>query len=91
MYHLKGEHLGLVHSLVADKDLQSDRLAAASFGLSRPQQSYHLLPWRVLRDDVRQGGYPIELDQRRLAESLSYSAGNLPNRRCGHPINYYEA
>ena len=79
-YHLQSEHLGSVHSLVVDKISGQIAWAVTSFGLYRYQQSYHLLPWRVLKDDVRQGSYPTELDQRRLEESPSYSSSNLSNQ-----------
>src|ERR1700749_672241 len=53
-YHLQSEHLGSVHSLVVDKISGQIAWAVASYELYRYQQSYHLLPWRVLKDDVRQ-------------------------------------
>jgi hypothetical protein len=42
-------------------------------------ESYHPLPWRVLKYDVRQGGYVVDLDRRRLETAPSYSANSLPN------------
>jgi hypothetical protein len=55
-------------------------------------ESYHPLPWRVLKYDVRQSGYVVDLDQRRLDGAPSYTASNLPNwsdRTYGHRVDDY--
>jgi PRC-barrel domain len=54
--------------------------------------SYHPLPWRMLKYNVRQGGYVVDLDRRRLEGAPSYSASNLPNWSdpvYGHRIDDY--
>jgi hypothetical protein len=41
-------------------------------------ESYHPLPWRVLKYDIRQGGYIVDLDRRRLEGAPSYTASISP-------------
>ena len=50
------------------------------------------LPWRMLKYDVRQGGYVVDLDGRRLEEAPSYTTSDLPNssdRTYVHRIDDY--
>ena len=55
-------------------------------------ESYHPLPWRLLKYDVRQGGYVVDLDRRRLEGAPSYTSSSLPNwsdRTYGHRVDDY--
>ena len=67
VYNLQGEHLGSVYNLMVDKISGQVAYAVMSFGgFLGMGESYHPLPWRVLKYDVRQGGYVVDLDRRRL-------------------------
>src|SRR5258708_30724806 len=80
VYDLQGEHLGSVYNLMVDKISGQVAYAVMSFGgFLGMGESYHPLPWRVLQYDVRQNGYVVDLDQRRLDGGPSYTARNLPN------------
>jgi hypothetical protein len=94
VYNIQGEHLGSVYNLMVDKTSGQIAYAVMSFGgFLGIGESYHPLPWRVLKYDVRQGGYVVDLDRRRLETAPSYSANSLPNwsdPTYGHDIdNYY--
>jgi len=55
-------------------------------------ESYHPLPWRVLKYDVSQGGYVVDLDRRRLEGTPSYTANNQPDwsdRSYSHRVDDY--
>ena len=80
VYNLQGEHLGSVYNLMVDKISGQVAYAVMSFGgFLGIGESYHPLPWRVLKYDIRQGGYVVDLDRRRLEEAPRYTASNLPN------------
>ena len=93
VYNLQGEHLGSVYNLMVDKISGQVAYAVMSFGgFLGIGESYHPLPWRVLKYDVRQSGYVVDLDQRRLDGAPSYTASNLPNcsdRTYGHRVDEY--
>jgi hypothetical protein len=93
IYNLQGEHLGSVYNLMVDKISGQVAYAVMSFGgFLGMGESYHPLPWRVLKYDVRQNGYVVDLDQRRLDGAPSYTASNLPNwsdRTYGHRVDDY--
>jgi hypothetical protein len=93
VYNRAGEHLGSVHSLMLDKISGQVAYAVMSFGgFLGIGESYHPLPWRVLTYDVRQGGYVVDLDRRRLEGAPSFTAAETPNwdRSFGDRIdNYY--
>src|ERR1700758_432259 len=73
VYNRQGEHLGSVYNLMIDKYSGQVAYAVMSFGgFLGMGESYHPLPWRMLKYDVRQGGYVVDVDRRRLAEAPSY-------------------
>src|SRR6202140_2799564 len=75
VYNLQGEHLGSVYNLMVDKISGQVAYAVMSFGgFLGMGESYHPLPWRVLKYDVRQGGYVVDLDRRRLEGAPSYTS-----------------
>ena len=86
-------NLGSVYNLMVDKISGQVAYAVMSFGgFLGIGESYHPLPWRVLKYDVHQGGYVVDLDRRQLEGAPSYSASNLPNwsdRTFGHRIDDY--
>src|SRR6202022_2038340 len=80
VYDLQGEHLGSVYNLMVDKISGQVAYAVLSFGgFLGIGESYHHQPWRVLKYDIRRGGYVVDLDRRRIEEAPSYTASNLPN------------
>ena len=93
VYNLQGEHLGSVYNLMVDKISGQVAYAVMSFGgFLGMGESYHPLPWRVLKYDVRQGGYVVDLDRRRLEGAPSYTASSLPNwsdRDYGRRVDEY--
>jgi PRC-barrel domain len=93
VYNLQGAHLGSVYNLMVDKVSGQVAYAVMSFGgFLGIGESYHPLPWRVLKYDIRQGGYVVDLDQRRLEGAPSYTASTLPDwsdRTYGHRVDDY--
>ena len=93
VYNLQGEHLGSVYNLMVDKISGQVVYAVMSFGgFLGIGESYHPLPWRMLKYDVRQGGYVVDLDRRRLEGAPSYTERNIPNwsdRTFGHRVDDY--
>jgi hypothetical protein len=58
VYNLKGEHLGSIYGMMVDKISGQVACAVMSFGgFLGIGESYHPLPWRMLKYDVRQNGY----------------------------------
>ena len=43
-------------------------------------ETYHPLPWSILRYDDRQGGYIVDLSRDRLEGAPSYAADSTPDR-----------
>jgi len=93
VYNRTGDSLGSVHHLMIDKITGRVEYAVMSFGgFLGIGESYHPLPWRILKYDVRQGGYVVDLDRRRLEGAPSYSTTDLPNwsdSAYGHRIDDY--
>src|SRR6476646_11817305 len=75
VYNLQGEHLGSVYNLMVDKISGQVAYAVMSFGgFLGMGESYHPLPWRVLKYDTRLGGYVIDLDRTQLEKAPSYTS-----------------
>src|SRR6202035_2842659 len=93
VYNREGEKLGSVYTLMLNKLNGRVAYAVMSFGgFLGIGESYHPLPWKMLKYDVRQGGYVVDLDRRRLEEAPSYSTSDLPNwsdRAYFHRIDDY--
>ena len=93
VYDLRGNHLGSVYSLMVDKISGQVAYAVMSFGgFLGIGENYHPLPWRLLKYDIRQGGYVVDLDRGRLEGAPSYTASSLPNwadRNYGQRVDEY--
>src|ERR1700752_4441599 len=93
VYDRRGERLGSVHHLMIDKYTGQVAYAVMSFGgFLGIGESYHPLPWRMLKYDVRQNGYVVDIDRRRLEGAPSYTTSDLPNwsdRAYVHRIDDY--
>src|SRR5579864_6957357 len=80
VYNRQGEHLGSVYNLMVDKISGQVAYAVMSFGgFLGIGESYHPLPWRVLKYDTRLRGYVVDLDRSRLEKAPSYTPANEPD------------
>ena len=92
VYNRQGEKLGSVYNFMVDKRSGKVEYAVMSFGgFLGMGDSYHPLPWNVLKYDTSQGGYVIDLDKRVLQEGPSYKSGQEPlyDRTYGEQIDRY--
>jgi hypothetical protein len=80
VYDRRGERLGSVHHLMIDKYTGQVAYAVMSFGgFLGIGESYHPLPWKMLKYDTRLGGYVVDLDRNRLEGAPSYTSRDIPN------------
>ena len=92
VYNTQGESLGEVEDVMIDKRSGHVAYAVMSFGgFLGMGDSYHPLPWNVLKYDTSQGGYVVDLDKRMLQEGPSYKAGEEPqyDRAYGERVHGY--
>lgn len=93
VYNRQGERLGTVHNFMVDKKTGQVAYVVMSFGgFLGMGESYHPLPWTMLKYDTRQGGYVVDLDKSRLEGAPSYTASSQPNwadRNYGLGIDSY--
>jgi hypothetical protein len=79
VYNRVGEQLGTVYNFMVDKITGQVAYAVMSFGgFMGLGESYHPLPWRALTYDTRLGGYVVDIDKDRLAQSPSHGADEDP-------------
>jgi hypothetical protein len=80
VYNHQGESLGSVYGLMLNKLNGRVAYAIMSFGgFLGMGESYHPLPWRVLKYETSMGGYVVDLDRRRLESAPSYTRANEPD------------
>jgi PRC-barrel domain protein len=80
VYNRQGESLGSVYGLMLNKLNGRVAYAIMSFGgFLGMGESYHPLPWRVLKYETSMGGYVVDLDRRRLENAPSYTRANEPD------------
>ena len=80
VYDRRGERLGSVHHLMIDKYTGQVAYAVMSFGgFLGIGESYHPLPWKMLKYDTRLGGYVVDLDRSRLEGAPSYTSRDMPD------------
>ena len=80
VYNHQGETLGSVYGLMLNKLNGQVAYAIMSFGgFLGMGESYHPLPWRVLKYETSMGGYVVDLDRRRLESAPSYTRANEPD------------
>ena len=71
-----GDRLGSVHDLMIDKQTGQVAYAIMSFGgFLGVGDSYHPLPWSLLRYNTNLGGYVVEIDESQLEDAPSYPVG----------------
>lgn len=79
VYNTEGEHLGHIQDLVIGKIDGRVRYAVMSFGgFLGIGESYHPLPWEVLKYDERQGGYVVGVTIDQLHGAPRYGASDTP-------------
>ena len=79
VYNTAGETLGSIYDLMLDKKSGHVAYAIMSFGgFLGIGDSYHPLPWSILKYDSNQGGYVVNLDKRQLEGAPSYPADAAP-------------
>jgi PRC-barrel domain len=79
VYNNSGESLGSIHDVMIDKKSGNVAYAIMSFGgFLGIGNSYHPLPWSVLKYDTNKGGYVVNLDRRQLEGAPAYPAGSAP-------------
>jgi hypothetical protein len=82
VYNRQGEKLGSVYTLMLNKLNGQVAYAVMSFGgFLGIGESYHPLPWRILRYDTALGGYMVDLDRRRLEGAPTYTPAEEPDWR----------
>jgi len=79
VFNSGGDRLGSIHDLMIDKGTGQVAYAIMSFGgFLGMGNSYHPLPWSLLRYNTNLGGYVIDIDQSQLEDAPSYPAGAEP-------------
>ena len=74
-----GDRLGSVHDLMIDKQTGQVAYAIMSFGgFLGIGNSYHPLPWSLLRYNPNLGGYVVNLDKQELEGAPGYDADAEP-------------
>jgi hypothetical protein len=77
VYNHQGEDLGSVYGLMLNKLNGQVAYAIMSFGgFLGMGESYHPLPWRVLKYEPSMGGYVVDLDRRQLENAPHYTAAD---------------
>ena len=80
VYNHQGENLGSVYRLMLNKLNGQVAYAIMSFGgFLGMGESYHPLPWRVLKYEPSMGGYVVDLDRDRLEKAPYYTPANEPD------------
>jgi hypothetical protein len=79
VFNSGGDRLGSIHDLMIDKQTGQVAYAIMSFGgFLGMGNSYHPLPWSLLRYDTNLGGYVVEIDESQLKDAPSYPIGTEP-------------
>jgi len=79
VYNRQGEKLGTVKNFMVDKRSGKAEYAVMSFGgFLGMGDSYHPLPWKLLKYDTTVGGYVVDLDKATLEGGPSYKLDQEP-------------
>jgi hypothetical protein len=80
VFNSGGDRLGSIHDLMIDKRTGQVAYAIMAFGgFLGVGDSYHPLPWSLLKYDTNLGGYLVDIDQSQLEDAPSYEAGAEPS------------
>ena len=84
VYNSAGDSLGSIYDVMIDKLSGRVAYAVMSFGgFLGMGESYHPLPWNVLRYDDQRGGYVVDIAPERLREGPTFRAGETPDWSSG--------
>lgn len=73
VYDMSGERLGTVNYFMVDKSSGQADYAVMQFGgFLGIGADYYPIPWSMLRYDVEQGGYVVDLDKDKLQDAPRY-------------------
>jgi hypothetical protein len=79
VYNTAGESIGKIYDLMIDKVGGKVAYAVMSFGgFLGLGDSYHPLPWALLRFDPGIGGYVVNISKEKLQGGPNYAAGSDP-------------
>jgi PRC-barrel domain len=74
-----GDRVGSIHDLMIDKQSGQVAYAIMSFGgFLGVGNSYHPLPWSLLRYNTNLGGYVVNIEENQLEDAPSYPVGVEP-------------
>ena len=80
VFNTEGESLGSLDDVMIDKRSGRVAYAVMSFGgFLGMGESYHPLPWAILKYDTRQGGYVIGLTKAVLLDAPTYNRDTVPD------------
>ena len=79
VFNTGGDRVGSIHDLMIDKQTGQVAYAIMAFGgFLGVGNSYHPLPWSLLKYNTNFGGYLINIDQSQLEDAPSYPVGTEP-------------
>jgi sporulation protein YlmC with PRC-barrel domain len=79
VYNKSGENIGAIHDVMIDKISGKVVYAVMSFGgFLGIGENYYPIPWSLLKYDVAQGGYLVDLSKSKLEGAPSYPIGTEP-------------
>ena len=79
VYNTAGESIGKIYDVMLDKQSGKVAYAIMSFGgFLGMGDSYHPLPWPLLKYDTGLGGYVVNISKEKLQGAPSYEAGAEP-------------
>lgn len=79
VFNTGGDRLGSIHDLMIDKRTGQVAYAIMAFGgFLGVGDSYHPLPWSLLKYYTNLGGYLVDIDQSQLEDAPSYPVGAEP-------------
>jgi sporulation protein YlmC with PRC-barrel domain len=93
VYNRTGESIGQIHDVMVDKVSGKVAYAILSFGgFLGMGESYHPLPWSLLRYDPGMTGYVVNLSKEKLQSGPSYATDADPgwgNRAYDEKVHGY--
>ncbi len=80
VYSTARERLGKIHNFMVNKASGRVDYAVMSFGgIFGLGDSYHPIPWEMLKYDTELDGYVVDIDKDQLEGAPSFAAGSYPN------------
>ena len=79
VFNPQGDRIGEINDLMIDKRSGQVAYAIMSFGgFLGVGNSYHPLPWSLLKYNTNLGGYVVDIKQSQLEDAPSYEVGTEP-------------